>query len=533
MKARLVLRESHESLLDGYGFENQREDGFKLAEKHGVEIVKVHEVVESATKWRREKLEDIIAEAIEEKEEIPWVIFGRVDREARNQLAGAYYVYQLISAGLTVGIATQNLILHRGSPPMDFFLLNLHLFKAEEDAGQMKRNLLGGRDKLAEKAGQLPNGTPIWPFDYYPKKVYGQMTTGRPVLNRERAEWVRKWYEAIMSGDMGVNGIERWMWEEGVRTKRGNRLSAAHVRLILTSRQLLGEFSWKGKVYLKDESLRILTDEQFQALQAKLQENRDRSYYNAVKYDYPPLPVVRHKCGQLMDRIPLQGYRGKKRLYYRCNKCKGGGQYVMAQPIWERLRPELQEGLLREERLIPALRAHYADNTAAVASLEKQLSQIDQGIADQESRKDRAFQLGIQLKGYPAEKVQAEIDKAEEKIRKLKQEKTELQRQIQVARQRMLDEEGIRRLCREIEGNLENLDKDGWLKLNKRIGLVVTINDKDDIVVKVSLPPVREVENEFSQSLSANARLRAFTSIALCVTTPEPERLPTIFNCSI
>jgi len=516
MKGRLVLRESHESLVDGYGFENQREDGFKLAAQHGVEIDKVHEVVESATKWKREKLEDIIAEAIREKDEIPWVIFGRVDREARNQLAGGYYVYQLISAGLTVGIATQNLILHRGSPPMDFFMFNLHLFKAEEDAVQMRRNLLGGRDKLAEKGGQVPNGTPIWPFDYYSKKVYGQMTTGKPSLNRERAEWVRKWYQAVMFDGIGVNGIEKWMTREGVKTKRGNRLSAKHIRDILTSRQILGEFSWKGKVYLKDENLRILTDEQFQGLQAKLRENRERSYYNAVKYDYPPLPVVRHKCGHVVDKVPLQGRNGKKRLYYRCRKCKGSGQYVMAQPIWERLRPQLQDGLLREERLIPALREQYADNTATVASLENQLSQVDQAIAEQEGKKDRAFQLGIELKGYPAEKVQAEIDKAEEKIRKLKLEKAELQRQLQIVRQQILDEEGIRRLCREVQGNLESLDKDGWLKLNKRIGLVVTIHGKDDIVVKVSLPPMREqVENEFSQSLSANPLDRAFTSIAL------------------
>jgi len=79
----------------------------------------------------------------------------------------------------------------------------------------------------------------------------------------------------------------------------------------------------------------------------------------------------------------------------------------------------------------------------------------------------------------------------------------------------MHDEEGIRGLCREVEGNLEGLDKDGWLKLNKRIGLVITIHSKDDIFVKVSLPPVREVINEFSQSLSANALDKALTSTAL------------------
>jgi hypothetical protein len=398
---------------------------------------------------------------------------------------------------------------------MDFFLFNLHLFKAEEDAQQMKRNLLGGRDKLAEKGGQLPNGTPIWPFDYYPKRVYGQLTTGRPCLNQERARWVRRWYEAVVFEDMGVNGIEKWMEREGVRTKRGNKISAKHVRDILTSRQLLGEFSWKGKVYLRDESLRILTEQEFDTLQSKLRQNRERSYYNAVKYDYPPLPVVRHKCGQLMDKVPLQGRRGKKVLYYHCRRCKGAGRYVMAEPIWNKLRPELQNSLLREERLIPALRAQYADNTAVVASLENQLSQIDQAIAEQERRKDRAFQLGIELQGYPTERVQAEIDKAEEKIQKLKSEKAELHRQLQVAKQRILDEEGIRRLCSEVQGNLESLDRDGWLKLNKRIGLVVTIHSKEDIVVKVSLPPVREVKNEFSQSLSANALDRACVSVAL------------------
>ena len=67
MRARLVLRESGESLREGYGFENQREDGFGFAGQHGIEIIKVHELVESATKWKREKLEDIIDEAIRER----------------------------------------------------------------------------------------------------------------------------------------------------------------------------------------------------------------------------------------------------------------------------------------------------------------------------------------------------------------------------------------------------------------------------------------------------------------------------------
>lgn len=514
MKVRRMLRESCEALREGYGFATQRDDCERFELKKGLEVVREHHLVESSSSWNREQFQTILSEAIAEREEIPAIIFPRVDRFARNLEAAGYYLGMLRQNGLVLYFAQEELTVDSEASTMQLLMFFIHSFKADQDGKQMKHNLLNGRDKLAKEVGQVPNGTPIWPFDYYSKRIYGQMTTGKPSLNQERAEWVRKWYEAIVFNGMGINAIDKWMMMEGIKTKRGNRLSAKHIRDILTSRQILGEFSWKGQVYLKDESLRILSDEQFQTLQAKLQENKDRSYYNAVKYDYPPLPLVRHKCGQLMDRVPLQGRRGKV-LYYRCRKCKGPGHAFKTQLIWEKLRPELQDSILREDRLIPALRAQYADNTTAVASLENQLSQTDRAIADQEGKKDRAVQLGIELKGYPTEKIQAEIDKAEEKIQKLKLEKAELQRQLQIARQQILDEEGIRRLCREVQGNLEGLDKDGWLKLNKRIGLVVTIHSKDDIFVKVSLPPVREVKNEFSQSRADNTLDKALTSKTL------------------
>jgi len=514
MKARLVLRESGESLKEGYGFENQREDGFKFAGQHGLEIARVHEVVESATKWKREKLEDIIAEAIREKDEISWVIFPRADREARNQLAGGYYVYQLVSAGLTVGIAAQNLILHRESSPMDYFVFNLHLFKAEEDASQIKRNLLGGRDKLAEKARQAPNGAVIWPFDYHPKRIYGQMTTGKPSVNDTRAEWVRKWAKSVLEEGMGINAVEKWMEEQGIRTKRGKKITAKMVSDILRGRQLVGEFHWKSELYLKDESLRILPDEEFEALQKRLDENRARSYYNAVKWDYPPLPDVFHVCGERMKRVPLAARNGKKIAYYRCPKCRGQGRCVQAQPVWHLLRPKIESELLRAERLIPAVSAEFG-NKDTIDRLEHEIKTKDAQIQNGDEAKDVAFKLGMTLKNYPVERVQEQIDKAEANIQRLKVDKSVLENQLSTVKEQQLNEEGIRRLCRLVAGNLANLSKNQWEIVLKRLGLRVVIHSKDDITVKVALPPIRESEIEFSQFLSAIALDRALTSIAL------------------
>ena len=45
--------------------------------------------------------------------------------------------------------------------------------------------------------------------------------------------------------------------------------------------------------------------------------------------------------------------------------------------------------------------------------------------------------------------------------------------------------------------------------------------------------PLRPMVKSISTTLSANALDRAFTSVALWATKPSPERLPSIFSCSI
>ena len=77
-KARRILRESMETLKEGYGFSNQREDCLKFEGKRGLEIVTEHKLVETSTTWNRQKFEGIIAKAIQERNEIPVVVFPRL-----------------------------------------------------------------------------------------------------------------------------------------------------------------------------------------------------------------------------------------------------------------------------------------------------------------------------------------------------------------------------------------------------------------------------------------------------------------------
>ena len=53
MKARRILRESCESLREGYGFFTQRDDCERLEIKKELEVIKEHNLVESSSSWDR------------------------------------------------------------------------------------------------------------------------------------------------------------------------------------------------------------------------------------------------------------------------------------------------------------------------------------------------------------------------------------------------------------------------------------------------------------------------------------------------
>jgi len=502
MKARRVLRESNETLKEGYGFANQREDCMKFETEQVVEVVKEHQLVETSSSWNREKFQKIINEAIQEREEIPAIVFPRVDRFARNLEAAGYYLGLLRQNGLTVMFAQEDLVVDNEASVMSVLMFFIHSFKADQDGKQIKHNILGGRDKLAAEAHEIPNGMVVWPFDYFPKRIYGKMVTGKAFINSERAAWVRKWAEWILEEGIGLNEICRRMNEAAVLTPRatrgwkgaGTKWQPKAVRDILRSEQLIGIFKWKGTIYIEDGET-VLTKETFEALQKRLDENRERSYYNAVKYYYPPLPkMVFHACGQLMYGVPLNG-----KPYYRCPKCRKS--YISAQIIWNELQQGIKGQLLREERLIPAMRVQF-DNKDTIARLEQEMEAKAREIQKWDNAKDRAFSMGMTLTDYPQERVQKEIDKAEENIQHLKVGKVDLENRLRTLREHKLNEEGIKRLCQSISRNIDNFTKNQWEVLNKLLKLRVTVYSKELVTVNVALPPVRDTVDaqiEFSR----------------------------------
>ncbi|MFC2016219.1 recombinase family protein [Chloroflexota bacterium] len=387
--------------------------------------------------------------------------------------------------------ALEKLIVNNDASAITVLMFFIHSYQADEDGKIISHSMLGGRDKLATEAHEIPNGMVMWPFDYMSKRIYGKMSTGKPTINKERVTWVKKWNEWVLEEGIGLNEVCRRMNEASVPTPRatrrwkgaGKKWQPKAIRDILRSEQLIGIFRWKGNIYIEDGET-VLTKETFYVLQKRLDENSEKRYYNAAKYDYPPLPkMVFHACGQLMYGIPVNC-----KPYYHCPKCRKS--YISAQTIWDELQQGIKHQLLREERLIPAIRAQF-DNKDTAGRLEQEIKAKAGEIQKWDDAKDTAFRMGMTLKNYPQERVQEEIARAEENIQRLQAGKVDLEKRLRTFREQKLNEEGIKRLCQSMAKNIDSFTKNQWEVLNKLLKLRVTVYSKELVTVNVALPPVR------------------------------------------
>ncbi|MFC1938352.1 recombinase family protein [Chloroflexota bacterium] len=492
LKARRVLRESNETLKEGYGFDNQREDCLKFEIKHGLEVIKDHSLVETSSSWNREKFQKIIDEAIKERGEIPAIEFPRVDRFARNLEAAGYYLGLLHQNGLTVMFAQEDLMVDNETSVMHVLMFFIHSFKADQDGKQIRRNILGGRDKLAIQAHEVPNGMVIWPFDYFAKRLYGRVNaTGRPILNQEKVNWVIKWANWILEEGIGINEVCRRVNEAGVLTRRTSRFSPKAIRDILRSRQLIGEFWWKGELYLEDETLGIFNEEKVKALQKRLDENRQRSYYNASKHDYPPLRRMVF-CGCGPNRI-LYGKPVRSTTWYYCPKCK---TQIRCQVIWDEVQQEIKALLSKEDRLIPAIKSQL-DSSELIGKKEQELKYLDERIVSLYDKWDVLYKWASP--DYPKDRFKKRELEIIDALDKAKAERERTEHELDVLKQRRIDHDGIMRFCRLVAQNVDYLTKQQWEMLLKVMRLKITVYSKKAIAVSIALPPVRDEQIEYNR----------------------------------
>lgn len=506
MRAYAIRRESKELAMKRYGPREQWRDIEQNAPLLNVEVSEDSGTVirESATKYTQEGreqplLKKAIAEALELMREgkCQAIIFPRVDRATRFIPSSLPILIDAIHKGLRVFFARERFELDT----LDSDSLNRYLNKAMESTAYvdtLRENSMRAKFLRAFEDGKLPNGRVPWCFDY-------NQDTGRAEINWDRANWVKRWRDWLLTDGIGILKLCRRMNEE-FPSPRDGQWRPKTVTGILRSRALIGEFYARDeigeqKLVYKDEGDTILTIDEFEAIGKRLDEIHENSYYNATKAEhrYPPITkFVYCSCGARMYSFP-----NRQRPYYRCKAC---GKLFNALRLWELFFPQTKATLSSDNYLIPRIKSQFG-NKQLIANYQMDIDAKAKEIEDLEKAKDKAFRMGMCLQSYPIERVQEQIDKAEVKIQRLGAEQESHKQRLSNLKQEILDEEGTKRFCRIVSQNIDGLTKEQWEVLGKLTALRITVWNKTLVTVDMVLPPVRNAELEFDYTLPTSRKL--------------------------
>ena len=178
-----------------------------------------------------------------------------------------------------------------------------------------RKNVMRGMAYNAENA--LYNGHKILGYKGEPDHKYE--------IDMDTAPIVRKILKDY-AGGAPMQKICHSLNEAGLRSRRGNRFTVNSLHRILTNRAYIGEYHF-GEVLIPDGMPRLIDDEAFLAVQAKLDANK-RGGKGAMKKLHPDLQIADYwltgkvHCGLCGETLQGVSGTGRTRATYYCYFCK-------------------------------------------------------------------------------------------------------------------------------------------------------------------------------------------------------------------
>lgn len=245
----------------------------------------------------------------------------------------------------------------------------------------------------------------------------------RFVIDEETAPIVRKIFEMYLN-DCTMAEIIRYLNGQQIKTSRGNDYNKNSIRRILTNRRYIGEYTFRGEV-LPGTMPRIIDDDVFNEVQLKMEKNKKApARAKAIEEEY--ILTTKLFCG--LCRAAMTGISGKSHTgavhqYYACinakqKQCtkKNVQKKFIEDTVINAVRCVLTpENIRKIAKEVAALCAQER-NTDTAQRLRRLLSENESATANL---------VAAVAKGKA-------VDVLLDEIEKLKQQKIELEEQLQL-----------------------------------------------------------------------------------------------------
>ena len=428
MKYFLIARVSREEQIEALPAQKRRL--FDYVDKKGEKDYEYFEFNESAftTKSRKEfgKIVEKIRKETKKKKAV--VVFDKIDRFTRDSSQDEVKAFKemLRDDKIELHFPHDNLFLNSKSPASDLFRLGIGMELASYYAHTIGDNVRRKFDDMIAKG-------------YYPRQApYGYQNVNKGtekepnrdiVIDEKQAQYVREIYKLRIHG-MSYDYICTKMYNAGMRSRKGNRMSRSAIVSILSNKFYIGIMKFRGDE-MPHRYQHLITEDTFYAAQDVNDSRKKTKAKTQTKttYTFGNRIVTCKRCGRAISSYTKKGHN-----YLRCASnisCHNPNcaECIVEETIEDvlktiRLNKEITDEIASE------LKQRYADNEIfkkqSRRAIQAEYDRIKEGlrIAYDDRRSGR-----ITLSFYDeiAAKDNAKLEELEHQMAKLNEDDEDLE----------------------------------------------------------------------------------------------------------
>lgn len=370
--ARVSSKEQEET---GYSLPAQEKLLKEYALRKGFEIAKIFSVSESASGKHQRK---VFAEMLDyvRKNNIKIIVCEKVDRLTRNLRDGVKInEWMNEDPEREIHFVKEGCVLTRDSRSHEKFIWNIKVSVAQFYTDNLSEEVKKGQmEKIRQ--GWLPTKPPLG------YKTVGEKGHKIHVIDEEKAPLIRKMFELYATGNYSLKKLVQIMYEEGLRTRSGNKLCKSRLAKLLSDPFYYGGIRWNGQIYQgKQEPL--ISKELFERVQMILKRKATPKYRKHF-----PLFRGLIKCDECGGLITWETHKGH--WYGHCNHYRNCSQkaWVRQEKIEEQLLPYFEKITIRNPRIAEwikkALKESHQDeieyHNKAIEELNRRYEQIQRRL---------------------------------------------------------------------------------------------------------------------------------------------------------
>jgi DNA invertase Pin-like site-specific DNA recombinase len=262
---------------------------------------------------------------LEEHSEVRILLCEKTDRLYRN-----FKDYVTIDElDLTLIFVKEGSVLNKQSRSHEKFIHGIKVLMAKNYIDNLSEETKKGLLEKAEE-GEFPAYAPLgYLHDKADKTIE---------IDPERAPIIREMFEQYATSKFSLRRLEVLVAQQGLTTRKGNRLARSSVANILKNPFYTGDFLWNGKQY-QGKHPAIIDKELFQRVRAVSGQRNDT---RATSHRFAYSGFL--KCAHCGCSITAEIKKGRY-IYYHCTFDKGscGGLYVREEELERQF-----EGILSE-----------------------------------------------------------------------------------------------------------------------------------------------------------------------------------------